>query len=114
MAEVIVRDIMDATAYDRCEVEIGPVREVFLDDASGQPTFALIGRGLFNLRSALVPLRGSRLVEGKLILSVSAEAVASAPAWSVEDGLTEDQQQRIYEHFALTDIADGKEHATNA
>lgn len=34
-----IKNLVDATAYDKAGDKLGSVKEVFIDDTNGQPTF---------------------------------------------------------------------------
>ena len=42
-----IKDLFNATAYDKNGEKLGDVNEVFVDDQSGQPTFVEVNHGLF-------------------------------------------------------------------
>ena len=50
-----IKDLFNATAYDRNGDKLGAVKEVFVDDNSGQPTFVEVGHGLFGMSSSVSP-----------------------------------------------------------
>ncbi|GAB3589876.1 PRC-barrel domain protein [Corynebacterium faecale] len=101
-----IRELFDATAYDRSGDKLGSVNEVFLDDRSGQPKFVEVNHGLFGLSSSLVPLRGSSLSAGSLNLGFSKDAVKDAPDIDADNGLTAHEEDRVYAHYGLSEAQD--------
>lgn len=101
-----IRELFDATAYDRSGDKLGSVNEVFLDDRNGQPKFVEVNHGLFGLSSSLVPLRGSSLSAGSLNLGFSKDAIKDAPDIDADNGLTADEEDRVYSHYGLSEAQD--------
>lgn len=52
MTNLHIRDLFNATAYDEHGEKLGAVKEIFVDDRSGQPTFVEVGHAC----SACLPL----------------------------------------------------------
>ncbi|MFD5867738.1 PRC and DUF2382 domain-containing protein [Corynebacterium sp. NPDC060344] len=101
-----IKDLFNATAYDRNGDKLGAVKEVYVDDNSGQPTFVEVGHGLFGMSSSLVPMRGHRLSGEELKLAFDKERIKDAPSLDADNHLTPDDQRNIYEHYQLTDARD--------
>ena len=72
-----IRALFDATAIDKSGDKLGSIKEVFVDDRTGQPTFVEVGHGLFGMSSSLVPLRGSSLSGDTLNLGFAKDEVES-------------------------------------
>ncbi|EEW49230.1 PRC-barrel domain protein [Corynebacterium efficiens YS-314] len=101
-----IRALFDATAIDKSGDKLGSIKEVFVDDRTGQPTFVEVGHGLFGMSSSLVPLRGSSLSGDTLHLGFSKDAIKDAPDLDADNGLSVEEENRIYEHYQLTDARD--------
>lgn len=101
-----IRALFDATAIDRSGDKLGSIKEVFVDDRTGQPTFVEVGHGLFGMSSSLVPLRGSSLSGDTLNLGFAKDAIKDAPNIDADNGLSVEEENRIYEHYQLTDARD--------
>lgn len=109
-----IRDLFHATAFDSTGEKLGAVKEVFVDDNSGQPTFVEVGHGLFGMSSSIVPLRGHTLSGEDLKLAFSKDRIQDAPDLDVNNALTPADQNRVYEHFGLTGTADTERYDINA
>ncbi|MDU0479206.1 PRC and DUF2382 domain-containing protein [Staphylococcus chromogenes] len=101
-----IQDLFNATAYDNAGDKLGGVKEIFVDDRSGQPTFVEVGHGLFGMSSSLVPLRGHKLVGDDLKLAFSKDRIKDAPNFDVNNALTPADQNEIYRHYGVADIED--------
>lgn len=101
-----IRDLFNATAYDKSGDKLGDVKEVFVDDRTGQPTFVEVGHGLFGMSSSLVPMRGHRFEGDKLNLAFDKDRIKDAPELDAEKGLTPEEEQRIYAHYGVDSAAE--------
>lgn len=101
-----VRDLLSATAYDNNGDKLGDVNEVFVDDASGQPTFVDVNHGLLGMGNSLVPLRGHSVDGDSLTLGFAKDRIKNAPDFDSDKPLTPQQQTEIYEHYGISDAAD--------
>lgn len=108
-----IRDLFDATAYDRDGDKLGSVKEVFLDERTGQPTFVEVGHGLFGMSSSVVPLKGHRLDGDDLHLAFAKDRIADAPSLDVDNGLTPEEQNRVFEHYGLGSYEDSQRYAAD-
>lgn len=101
-----IKDLFNATAYDRNGDKLGAVKEVYVDDNSGQPTFVEVGHGLFGMSSSLVPMRGHRLSGDELKLAFEKDRIKDAPNLDADNHLTPEDQRNIYDHYQLSDARD--------
>lgn len=106
MTNLHIRDLFNATAYDEHGEKLGAVKEIFVDDRSGQPTFVEVGHGLFGMSSSVVPLRGHTVNNDELRLAFGKDRIKDAPNMDVNNALTPADQNLVYEHFGLTGEAD--------
>ncbi|MBP3088331.1 DUF2382 domain-containing protein [Corynebacterium sp. sy017] len=106
MTKKSVKALFDATAYDKAGDKLGGVKEIFVDDKTGQPTFVEVNHGLFGLSSSLVPLRGHRLNGDELHLAFSKDRIKDAPSLDSEKGLNPQEQKELYAHYGLESIED--------
>lgn len=101
MVDRNVRDLTTATAYDSNGDKLGSVKEVYLNDATGQPDFVEVGHGLFGMSSSLVPLRGHRLEGDELRLAFSKDRIKDAPDVDADAHLSPEEQETIYRYYGL-------------
>lgn len=101
-----LKDLFNATAYDKDGDKLGAVKEIFVDDDTGQPACAEVGHGLFGMASSLVPMRGHRLSGEELQLAFSKDRIKDAPDVGDDQHLTREDQQRIWDHYQLSDARD--------
>ena len=98
-----IKDLFNATAYDKAGEKLGSVKEVFVDEQSGQPTFVEVNHGLFGMSSSLVPLRGHDFTGDELKLAFSKDRIENAPDFDSDKPLTPEAVS--YTHLTLPTIA---------
>ena len=96
-----IHDLTTATAYDRDGEKLGSVKEVYINDSTGQPDFVELGHGLFGMSSSIVPLRGHRLDGENLQLAFTKDRIQDAPNIRDDDHLSDEDHATIYRHFGL-------------
>ena len=101
-----IKDLFNATAYDKNGEKLGDVNEVFVDDQSGQPTFVEVNHGLFGMNSSLVPLRGHDFSGDDLKLGFSKDRIKDAPEFDSDKPLTPEAQSDIFKHYGLDNAHD--------
>ncbi len=101
-----IKDLFNATAYDNSGDKLGSVKEVFVDDNTGQPTFVEVNHGLFGMSSSLVPMRGHRLSGEDLQLAFSKDRIKDAPDFDSDKPLTPEAQSDIFKHYGLDNAQD--------
>ena len=101
-----IKDLFNATAYDKNGEKLGDVNEVFVDDQSGQPTFVEVNHGLFGMNSSLVPLRGHDFSGDDLKLGFSKDRIKDAPDFDSDKPLTPEAQSDIFKHYGLENAHD--------
>ena len=101
-----IKDLFNATAYDKNGEKLGDVNEVFVDDQSGQPTFVEVNHGLFGMNSSLVPLRGHDFSGDDLKLGFSKDRIKDAPDFDSDKPLNPEAQSDIFKHYGLENAHD--------
>ena len=101
-----IKDLFNATAYDKNGEKLGDVNEVFVDDQSGQPTFVEVNHGLFGMNFSLVPLRGHDFSGDDLKLGFSKDRIKDAPDFDSDKPLTPEAQSDIFKHYGLDNAHD--------
>ena len=103
--------VIGATADDRNGRPVGTVTTVFLDDVTGQPTWVGLTSGQHAAPPTdevplIAPVTGSELSEGRLRLTVSADAVQSAPRIAQSDRLTPAEETTLRDHYRAASTSD--------
>lgn len=101
-----IEDLANATAYDVDGEKLGGVKDVYVNDTTGQPDFVSVNHGLFGGGDSIVPLRGHTLRDGELHLAFSKDRVEDAPELDENGHLTTEDQDAFYRHYGLEGTQD--------
>ncbi len=101
-----IEDLARATAYDVDGDKIGSVKDVYVNDNSGQPDFVSVSHGLFGGGDSIVPLRGHSLRDGELHLAFPKDRIKDAPDLDENGHLTNEDQEAFYRHYGLEGTKD--------
>ncbi len=80
---------------------IGKVDEVYVDDATGEPSFALVNTGLFGLKSSFVPLDQADITGEDLKVAATKDKVKDAPNMDPDGHLSPDEEDELYRYYGL-------------
>jgi len=80
---------------------IGRVVEVYVDDATGEPSFVLVDTGVLGLTSSFVPLDGADIVDDTLQVAATKDAVKHAPGVDDDGYLSPDEEDELYRYYDL-------------
>lgn len=95
----IARDLIGAPARDTHGQELGRIDAVFVDDQNAKPEFAAVS--MPETGSALVPLIRAEQDGDGVRVAFTREQVAAAPSVAGGDGLSQDEEARLYSHYGL-------------
>ncbi len=105
-----INDLFHATAYDSSGEKLGAVKQVYLDNRTGQPSFIEVSHGLFGRGESMVPLRGSRLEGERLSLAFPKERISEAPDLDSDDGMTGEQENRLLQHYGVAAVPEASDY----
>ena len=101
-----IEDLANATAYDVNGDKVGGVKDVYVNDTTGQPDFVSVNHGLFGGGDSIVPLRGHTLRDGELHLAFPKARIEDAPDLDENGHLTTEDQEAFYRHYGLEGTQD--------
>ncbi|OEX94700.1 photosystem reaction center subunit H [Corynebacterium sp. BCW_4722] len=107
-----IEDLANATAVDVDGEKVGAVKDVYVNDTTGQPDFVSVDAG-FGSGDSIVPLRGHTLRDGELRLAFPKERINDAPDLDENGHLTTEDQEAFYRHYGLTETQDVTTYETN-
>jgi sporulation protein YlmC with PRC-barrel domain len=96
-----VLDWRGRTVIDRDGEKIGKFDEIYLDEETSQPEWAAVTTGLFGRKQTFVPLSGAQLADDDVQVPFDQEQVKNAPSVDPEDALSQDEEERLYEHYGM-------------
>jgi len=97
--------VIGAIAADRDGNALGTITTVFLDDVTERPTWVGFTDGLHAAPDdvpAIAPIEDAEFTEGRLRLTVSADAVRSAPRVAQPDRLSPVEETTLRAHYLRT------------
>jgi uncharacterized protein (TIGR02271 family) len=89
------------TVVDRDGEKIGKLAEVYLDEDTDQPEWALVNTGLLGTKSSFVPLKGASPAGEDVRVAYPKEQVKDAPSIDTDGELSEQDEAALYGHYGL-------------
>lgn len=80
---------------------LGPVRQVYVDDETGVPTWITVRTGWFGGREHPVPLEGAERTDDGLRVSASGPEIREAPTVEEDEHLGEEQLAQLRRYYGL-------------
>jgi uncharacterized protein (TIGR02271 family) len=98
-----ITDLRGEEVVDRDGEKIGKLDEIYLDQQTREPAWALVKTGLFGSASTFVPLQGaSRAGDGDgLQVAYEKDHVKDAPNMEADGELSPEEEARLYRHYGL-------------
>jgi uncharacterized protein (TIGR02271 family) len=87
--------------------KIGSVKEIYQDERTGKPEWALVTSGLFGTRSHFVPLAGAEPSGEGVRVQVSKDQVKDAPSIDGDGQLSEQEERQLFEHYGVPYTEEG-------
>jgi uncharacterized protein (TIGR02271 family) len=109
-----VRSWQGATMVDRDGDRVGTIEDIYADDQSGQPEWALVNTGLFGTRSTFVPLAQANPAGDDVQVPYEKQLIKDAPRIDPDQHLSEAEEQQLWRHYGLDYSADYTDTAAQA
>jgi uncharacterized protein (TIGR02271 family) len=100
LSERELAQAIGSPAYGPDGEKIGTVEHFFTDDRTGSPTWVAVSTGFLGTRHSVVPAADATLAEGSVRLSVTRDAVRSAPSVS-DQHLAPEDEALLRRHYGL-------------
>jgi uncharacterized protein (TIGR02271 family) len=81
--------------------KIGKIDEIYLDEETGRPEWALVNTGLLGMKSNFVPLTGAEPVGEEVRVEYSKDQVKEAPGVDPDGQLSQQEEAALYRHYGL-------------
>lgn len=102
-----VASIMGSDVFDADGDKIGGVGQVYLDDATGEPSWVSVSTGWFGGAQSLVPLSDANYdSEGGLRVPYSKDMVKGAPRVEDDQHLSPAEEEQLWSYYSRTDYKD--------
>ncbi|MGY1753912.1 DUF2382 domain-containing protein [Blastococcus sp. SYSU D01042] len=99
ISERDVSAAIGSTAYGSDGASVGTVETFYTDDRTGATTWVAVSSGLLGTRRALAPAEEATFADGRLQLTVPADAVSSAPRLGGQH-LSPEDEAALRGHYA--------------
>jgi sporulation protein YlmC with PRC-barrel domain len=109
-----VPSLMGSTVRDSAGEKIGKVRQVYLDDTTGQPEWVTVHTGLFGTKESFVPLAAARVEGDELVVDIPKGKVRDAPRIDEDGHLSEEQENELYSYYGVSQGPFGRQAPTDA
>jgi uncharacterized protein (TIGR02271 family) len=87
--------------YDRDGDKLGRIEEIYLDNQTQAPEWALVNTGLFGTKSTFVPLREATTEGDTLRVPYEKAHVKDAPQAEPDGQLSQHEEAELYSHYGL-------------
>jgi uncharacterized protein (TIGR02271 family) len=89
------------TMVDKDGDNIGKIQEIYLDEQTEKPEWALVHTGLFGSKSSFVPLAAAIPSNGAICVPYEKGQVKDAPKIDADHALSQDEEATLYRHYGL-------------
>ena len=86
---------------DRDGDKLGEVTDIYLDNETGRPEWAVVRTGLFGLRSSFVPLAEATQDGDQIQVPYQKATVKGAPNIAPDGQLSQAEETELYRHYGL-------------
>ena len=90
-----------ATVYDKTGEKVGSLSQIYLDDSTGEPSWATVNTGLFGMSESFVPLEGASARGEDLHVGYTKDQIKDAPGIDEDHHLEPGDEDRLYEYYAM-------------
>jgi uncharacterized protein (TIGR02271 family) len=89
------------TMVDAQGDKIGKIEEIYLDQQSGRPEWALVNTGLLGTKSSFVPLAGASPSAKEIQVDVDKDRVKDAPQVDPDEELSQQEEAELFRHYGV-------------
>ena len=101
LQDTAVEELRGRRVVDASGSRIGKIDEIYLDDDTGRPDWALVNTGLFGLKSSFVLIADAHEVDGEIAVPYGKDTVKDAPRIDPDGTLTTDEEAALFAHYGL-------------
>jgi uncharacterized protein (TIGR02271 family) len=96
-----VQDWSGKTLLDSVGSKIGTIDEIYVDQQTERPEWALVHTGLFGTKSNFVPLTGAKRSDDEVTAAFTKEEVKNAPGIEPDGELSQAEEAKLYAHYGV-------------
>ena len=90
-----------STVHSSDGAKVGSIGQIYLDDESGNPSFATVKTGMFGTSETFVPLAEASLDGTDLRIPYTKDQVKDAPRVEADGSITPEEEDALYRHYNL-------------
>lgn len=106
-----VEALYDCDVIDNKGEKIGSVKQVWLEDGTGEPMWAEVHTGLFGMKESFVPIQQGQVAGGAITVPVAKEQVKDAPSVHTSGNhMSDEEQEALCRHYGMIPQAKRGEH----
>lgn len=90
------------TVYSSDGEKVGSIGQIYLDDQTGNPSFATVKTGMFGTSETFVPLAEASLKGNDLNVPYTKDQVKDAPRVEADGSITPEEEDGLYRHYNLS------------
>jgi uncharacterized protein (TIGR02271 family) len=89
------------SVVDRDGEKIGKLDEIYLDQETNEPEWALVNTGLLGTKSSFVPLKGAAPAGDEVRVAYDKDQVKDAPSVDPDGELSQQEEAELYGHYGI-------------
>jgi len=89
------------TLVDRDGDKVGTISDIYIDEQSGRPEWALVNTGLFGTKHSFVPLASASEQGDQVAVPFEKSVIKDAPSIEPDGALSESEEAELYRHYGF-------------
>lgn len=94
--------LLTCTVHDKSGHKVGKVQQVYLDDATGAPSWVTVRTGIFGTNESLVPVEQAELNGNLLAVPFDKQVIHDAPNFDPGHHLDESDEDELYRYYGMS------------
>ncbi|WP_026313563.1 PRC and DUF2382 domain-containing protein [Actinomadura flavalba] len=96
-----VQELMNTTVTGRDGSKIGDVRQVYLNDETGEPEWVTVNTGWFGSRESFIPISAASREGDELHVPYDKQLIKDAPHVDADEHLDREAVNDLYRHYGM-------------
>ncbi|MBA2624456.1 MAG: PRC and DUF2382 domain-containing protein [Acidimicrobiia bacterium] len=96
-----VQTAVGQTLYGGDGTKVGKIGDIYLDQDTRQPEWALVNTGMFGTKESFVPLQGASTTDDGITVRWDKAQIKDAPRAEPDGDLSQDEEAELYRHYGL-------------
>ena len=96
-----LEELYDAKVETTSGDSLGGVKQVYVDDHTGEPAWVTVTTGFFGMNESFVPLSDADYIDGVIRVPYTKDQIKDSPNYDAEHHLSEADQDDLYRYYGL-------------